>query len=206
MSADVADVMVNELALFIAANIAGLTVLQEFPYANQQLTYPSLTISTTKPVRTPIMPYIDTQADPVDGVIVANFAVAEWDDVFQLDLWCRDKLERKTFTDAIISLFNSQENPPLADSPTGANQPDGLSIVMSSYYNEPARFEIRDMMCVDNEAAAQRQERREKISVLANCMEIRQRSLNAITNIETYVGTDDTDDNTDNTDESTLPT
>jgi hypothetical protein len=179
---DVADIAKATLVAFIKAQISGLTVLDEFPYSNQTLAMPSLTISTNKPKRTPQANAIQTAVtSPNDaGQVTANLYVADWDDTFQLDLWTRNKSERQNYTTLILNLFNSQQDA------AGNNQPDGLSLQMAAHFNEWCRYEIDSVQCVDDSAAAERQERREKITVLMNCREITQRTYYAITQLQVF--------------------
>lgn len=180
MASDVPDIALSTLANFISTNIPALTVKQEWPYANEPLKFPSLTISTNEPKRTPIMPVLLSQTAPdVNHKITITEAVAWWDDTFQLDLWTRNKAERRDFTDQIIALFNSQM------SVTGN---DGLALPMTDHFNELCSYEITTIKCVDDEAAAQRQERREMIKVIINCRELRQRVVYAMVNIVGKIG------------------
>jgi hypothetical protein len=205
-TSDVMDSCLSALATYLAGQISGLTILQEWPYANQQLTYPSLTISTKDPKRTPSMPILVSQTAPNESnQITANEAVAEWDDIFQMDLWTRSKAERKTITAQILDAFNAQEM-----DASGKNKSDGLSLQITDQYGEYARFEIENVQCVDDEASAQRQERREKITVIVNCREIRQRTYYAMTSIQLYgqvASNQDSDgftDDTTDTEEKTI--
>jgi hypothetical protein len=179
-------------------NIAGLTVLREFPYANEQLAYPSITITAGTPKLMPQMPYEVSRTTPDgQGKILVNMVTGAYDTSFQLDLWCRDKKERKNYLDLIKAAFDAQ-----AVDASGKGNPSGLSLQLSSYFNEYARFEIDTHTHVDDEAAAQRQERRERIAVIVNCREIRSRTYYAIQQIQGYsqatekdvVFTDDTTD------------
>jgi len=180
MLSDVPDIAKATLVTFLQNNITGLTVIDEFPYGNEAIAMPSVTVSTNKPKRTPCMtPIIVSQTSPNESnQIVANEYVADWDDTFQLDLWCRNKAERSNFTQLILALFNSQE-----EDSSGNDKPDGLSLQMTAHFNEWCRYEIDSTQCVDDSAAAQRQERREKITVLVNCREIAQRTYYAITQL-----------------------
>lgn len=184
---DVPDIAVETLAQFIEKNICELTVRREWPYANQQLKYPSLTISTGNPKRTPLMPeQIAITAPDFQNKVVATEIVAEWDDTFQLDLWTRTKEERAIYTNKLIALFNSQE---MGEDIQGIDQPDGLSLPLVNYFGEIARYDLDTFKCVDDEQAAERQERREKITVLINCREIRQRTYYAMVTIQAGVNT-----------------
>lgn len=172
------------LADFLASNISGLTVLQEWPAANQQLKYPSVTLTTGTPKRMPLMPYQVgiTTPDSKNQVVQTN-VVASYDVSFQLDLWTRTKIERDQVLGSIITLFNSEEF-----QTSGHDQTDGLSLVLEDYFGEYCRYEIDTHEFVDDEASAQRQERRVRIVVLANLREVRQRTYYAMTKIETHTG------------------
>ena len=180
--ADVAYIAKDILVAFIQANIPSLTVRDEFPYATQQLKYPSLTITTNKPKRTPSFPIVISQTAPnSSNQVVANEYVADWEDSFQLDLWARNKAERSSYASLILALFNSQET-----NAGTADNPDGLSLQMAAHFNEWARFEIDSVQDIDDEAASERQERRKKIAVLMNCREIAQRTYYPIQSIAVF--------------------
>ncbi len=183
MGVDIPDIALTTLANFIRLNVPTLTVLEQWPYANEKLTYPSLTITMGKPKRMPEIPYeISCTAPDRHKKVVSNLVVASWDFNFQLDLWCRDKAERKDYTEKVLTLFNSQQ----VDL-SGLDKPDGLSLNMAAHFNESCRYEIDTIEPIDDEAGAQRQERREKISVLVNCREVRQRTYYAMVTIQSNV-------------------
>lgn len=204
INGDPVSLSLETLAAFIRTNVIGLTVLEEWPYANQKIAYPSITITVAgTPKRVPEMPYQIAKTNPDgDNKIVVSEVVASYDFSFQMDLWCRNKLERKQFTDKVISLFNSQE----MDN-TGNNIPDGLSLQCSQMFNEWIRYEIESYQPFDDEAGAQRQERREKFAVLVNFREVRQRTYYAIINTELHSdisATDELTDDLDNTEETDI--
>ena len=199
---DVPSIAVHALGGFLAGYIPGLTVLEEWPNANEVLKYPSLTITKTKPKRMPQMPVILSTTEPdMNNKIVANEHVADWDDTLQLDLWTRTKPERKRITSLIMNAFASQE-----DDCSGSDIPDGLSLLVPEYFGEFFRFEVDTSMSADDEGSAQRQERRQKIAVLFNCREIRKRSYYAIVSTQVNVGvdygTEDLTDDTSNTEQN----
>lgn len=187
------DSALEGLSDFLRTNIPGLTVLTEWPYANQKLTYPSITITTGNPARMPLEPeQIAITTPDVDNKVTATEVVAEYDDTWQIDLWARNKLERAQVVKQIIDAFNAAE----VDT-TGANNPDGISLTLVNYFNVIARYEIQTHQSVDDEAAAQRQERREKFRVLVNFREVKQRTYYAMMNIETHLGVGPTDPSLD---------
>ena len=185
---DVPSLAVDALATWLR-NIQGLTVYDEWPYGNQQLIYPSMTIFTGRAKRMPLMPEIFSLSEPdQNNQITALEVVAEYDFNLQLDLWASDKLERKQTLAKLLTAFNSAE----VDS-TGANNADGLTLILANYFNMPVRYEIDWHQHKDDEQAAERQERRELISVLVNLRELRTRMYYAMKNIETHVGVGSSD-------------
>ncbi len=192
---DVPSIAVDALKNWLEINISGLTCYDEWPYGNQQLKYPAITIFTGQATRMPLMPEVDSVTEPdVNNKVIANEVVAEYDFNLQLDLWCKNKLERKQTLAKLLTAFNGQES-----DTSGANNPDGLTLVVPNYFNMPVRFEIQNHKHKDDEQAAQRQERRELISVIVNCREIRQRTYYAMKQIQSVVGSGSTDDQTSDT-------
>jgi hypothetical protein len=204
--ADAVACCVSGLAAYLVAQIPSLNVEQEWPYGNEQLTYPTLTIFAGKAPLTQNPPYVVSQGtmNTSTGLIIANECMGSYDCVFQLDLWCRDKLQRQQYLDLILAAFDAQ-----ATDGSGNNNPAGLSLQLSSYFNEWARFDIQDHQHKDEEAAAQRKERREMINVLVNCRVIRQRTYYGIKSItvENEISTQEVDfsDDTTDTDSYTVP-
>lgn len=181
---DAPSIAVEALQNFLTANVAGLTVLDEWPYGNQKLTYPSVTIFAGEATRMPLMPETIAVTDP-DGnnQVTATEVVAEYDFECQLDLWAINKLQRKQFLAKLLTAFASQST-----DATRNNNPDGLTLILANYFNTPVRFEIKSHKHQDDEQAAERQERRELIRVIVNLREIRQRTYYAMRTIETHVG------------------
>lgn len=178
---DPADIALHALAEHIRCHIKGLDVLEEWPTANQKLNYPSVTITTGEPKRTPWRPYV-VRRTPADhcGIAKAYIAVAMWDDVFQMDLWTRTKPERKRVAQKLLTLFNDQQDPDGGMEWT----PDGLSLKMDGNHGELCRYEIQSAKCMDDEAAAQRQERRQMFKVIINFREVRERSYYTMKQIQ----------------------
>ena len=81
-----------------------------------------------------------------------------------------------------------------AVSPLGVVNSNVLNLVLSDYHMETAAFEIVSHECVDDEAAAQRQERREKIVVIVNVREITKQTYYAMTSIQLNAGVGDSDE------------
>jgi hypothetical protein len=71
---------------------------------------------------------------------------------------------------------------------TGQDNPLGLSLKLPSYFDQFARLDIDGHEYLDDEQAAQRQERRCRLELLVNVRAIRQRTLYAMKNVEVNLG------------------
>lgn len=182
----------NAFADYLRAQVPGLTVYLEWPAPNQQLTYPSVTLFSGKDSFMNLMPetIATTLPDQLNKTLVTQI-IGEHDWKMQLDLWCASKFERETTLGAIKAAINAQ----VSDG-SGQNKASGLSLQLTNYYNDWARFDIDSIERVDDEASAQRRERRVKISLLVNCREIAQQTLYAMTQIQVQMGVGQADDQT----------
>jgi hypothetical protein len=194
-STDIVSMAMDALGTWLAANISGLTVLDEWPYGNQKLTYPSITTFTGQAKRTPLMNVetLSVTSPDSNNKVVATEVVAQYDFKAQLDLWARNKLERKQVLAKLLTAFNYSQ----VDT-TGSNNPDGLNLTLSNYYNQIVSYEIDWHQHKDDEQSSERQERRELISILVNLREIRQRTYYAMVNIQTETGVGTSDNDTSN--------
>lgn len=179
------------LVAYLQARIPEMQISDEWPYANQQLKYPSLTITQLgNATRMPLMPEQDSlSAIGDDGKITANEVTAEYDYQLQLDLWTSDKLSRRQYTNALLESFRDP-----TPGNTGINISDGLTLAVPDYYNIPARLEIVSHAHRDDEQSAQRQERRETIVVVVNVREITQRTYYAMKRIQAVLDVSESDD------------
>lgn len=184
LASDPISAAVDALVSFLQAQIPGLTILTEWPYANQQLQYPSLTITTGKVDSVPLNPpeQIAVTTPDINNQVVATEVISELDATFQLDLWTRTKLERRTVLGQIQSAFSAQQM-----DTSGNNNPQGISLRMGNYFNAWVRYDLVTSEFRDDEQAAERQERRARMSVLVNCREIRQRTYYAMRTIQVTV-------------------
>jgi hypothetical protein len=97
-----------------------------------------------------------------------------------------------------MTAFNRQQNDMKGVS---EGRPDGLSLKLRGYNEHVyARFDLDTTECIDDEASAQRQERREKITVLVNTREIRKQTYYAMKSIQ--ISSEVTSENIDLTDDS----
>jgi hypothetical protein len=169
------------------ASLNGLTVLTEWPTANQKLTYPSVSIFANTPAGAfmALPPeQVTATAPDVNNVTTVTFVVGEWDYKIQLDVWARNKPER----DAWLGKVKDAINAAMADATTSSFNPMGLSLTLTNYFNEIARLDVEGAGYVQDERAAQVEEWRGKIDLLVNVREIRQRTMYAIKTIQVAQG------------------
>jgi hypothetical protein len=172
--------LVHQLALFLKKSMPSLhSALEEWPDTNVQLDFPSISIMTKKPIYTPFTPVIYNQVPKVDQPmdqprLTCDMMVGEWDQPLQLDLWCANKEQRNQLFDEFFKAFTLAV-------PDG---PVGVSLQLPNYYNAWSRFDMDNYQYLDDEASAQRSERRAVISVLSNVPAIRTQVLNTIKVLE----------------------
>lgn len=171
MTKDAIEAAIDNLASYLAAQVTGLTVIKEWPSANQALAFPTVSIFSNNPQYTNLQPYSDACTLPnAQNQVTTTWVVGEWDTTLQLDVWCRNKMERRTIGKAIKDAINKNVNP------------QGLSLQMADYFNAWARFDMSAYQLVDDEAGSQRQEYRTRIALLLNVKEMAQTTDYAIIN------------------------
>lgn len=175
-----------ELALQAALQsaVTGLTVRNEWPKANEQLVYPCLTILAGECPLGQWVPYESARSaldTPVAGQITSYECYGQYELSFQLDLWCATKRQRSDTLAAIIAALNP--SPPLAGL-ASASPASGLTLTLTNYFNETVNFAVTSQRYVDDEAAAQRQERRALIKLQGNLRAIRSRVYYTIQHVE----------------------
>lgn len=175
--------LVREYATHIRQSVPALAqVLEEWPVANQQLAYPSLTIFQGSPEFENLAPYELSRSEVESGLIKSLVVVGQYDLRLQLDLWCRNKKERD---DVFESLFNAL-NPEVLE-----GRPMGKSLKLTNYYGIYARTEVIGHTFGDLEEGAQRQEWRVKLTVLGHVKAVREITNFAILTIENQLSTPD---------------
>lgn len=176
------DSCLNALATYLKAQVPALTVFKEWPNPNDKLVYPALTLTQGKITTMNRAPECVAKTMPdVNNQILVTEIVGEHDFTMQLDLWCSDKVMRSLYLGLVMDAINAA----VADS-SGLNKAAGLSLQLTDYFNDWARFDINDFENVDDEAGVQRRERRVRINLLVNCRAIRQRTYYAMINIQSY--------------------
>lgn len=173
--------MVKALAVRLRT-IPTLTVIENWPTANQTLAYPSLSITTGKPEFMNLQPYLlsKTDPDPSTHQITVKRIVGQYDVAFQLDLWCRNQVERNAYFDLLFAKLNPDV------------VPMGLRLQLSAYHNQWASFAMTGQQYMDDEAAAQRQEWRCKLDLVGSCKAVLANTETAMITIENQLTTPDT--------------
>ena len=135
------------------------SVLYDFPNANVKLSYPALSIISGEPTYTNHMPYLLSQDDVASGEhkAKARYIVGQYDFKLQLDFWCGNKEERFKVYQEFFQVFN----------------PDmdvmGLSLQLTKNFGTWARYDLVGHNFSDGEEVSQRAEWRARVSVLATC-------------------------------------
>lgn len=164
----------------MAGAISGLTVLDEWPNANQKLVYPTVTLNSKTPrYRNLPKEEIARTLPDIDNKTLVTYIVGEYDYGIQMDLWCANKIQRGVMLGAILKFLDADAMEDLGD-----NKALGLSLTLTNYFNTIARLDYDRHELMDNEGAAERQERRVKIDLLVNVRAIRQRTMYAVKSVQ----------------------
>lgn len=165
--------IIENLGAYLLENMEDLNqVLYEFPAANVNLKYPSLSIVPGNPQFTPTAPYLLSQGPVVDHQTTIKTIMGSYDLNLQLDLWTRDKIERFKLQEQFFAAFNP--NPSCA----------GLSLQMADYHNLWCRYDYNGYNQSDGEPGAQRAEWRQSILIVANTRAVVEQTIEAIETIE----------------------
>ncbi len=171
--------LVAQFAAYLRVKMPSIhRVNEEWPDANVQLDMPAISIITKKTTYSPYMPVEYNQVttpvtDPNMPKLTIDMLVGDWDQVLQLDLWAKNKEERSQIFEEFFR----------AMTPTTPDIPNGISLQLPNYYNVWCRFDIDSYEYLDDEASAQRSERRAMISILSNCPVVRTQVLPVIKTI-----------------------
>lgn len=172
--------VIEALAAHLKAGMPGLTgVLTEFPAANMELKYPSISITIGEPEFVPTDPYLLSQGAAVQNKALVKRIVGQYNFQLQLDLWCRSKPERFKVYEEFFAAFNEEISPM------------GLSLQLSKYHGVWCRYDMIGYVPIEDEAAAQRGEWRAKINLLANTRAVIEKTEFMIETIENNLTTPD---------------
>lgn len=184
MSADnLTKAVIEALGTHLKTSIPALEqVIYDFPAANIQLKYPSLSIISGNPQFLPECgPYILDQDDTgTNHKAKVRRVVGTYEFNLQLDFWCRDKVERNKIYDAFFQAFNPEVDPM------------GLNLQLSRYHDIWCRFDQTGYRYEDSEISSQRGEWRVIVTLLAQCRAVLEKEEFIIETIENNLTTPDT--------------
>jgi hypothetical protein len=169
--------VIKRLGLHIASKITGLNVLYEFPEANVQLAYPSLSIiQMGDAAYTPENNIYEISRSEIyeDNTADIRYCVGKYDIKLQLDAWCRSKEERNDLYQSLFLSLNS-EFPKL-----------GLSLNLTDYYNIVSRYNMVSFIKDDTEIASQRKEWRVKINVMVDTNAVIEKQESIMVTLESH--------------------
>ncbi len=147
-------------------------IIQDFPNPNDQLKYPTLTIThqAEDGAFTALQPYEDSVSAPdAQKKVGIVWVCGHWDYKVQLDFWCRSEPERNRIMAKAKDVLNPNINPM------------GLRLQLPNYHGAWASFDLSGMRHEDNEQASQRGEWRVILTLLAHAPELREERTFAIT-------------------------
>lgn len=166
------ELALDDLITYLKTQIAATAFIRDFPNRNEALVMPSITVThNTDGAYESLDPYELSISTPVgdSAAVTVIWIVGQWDFKVQLDLWAASKPARDKLFSDVYRAINKQIHPM------------GLSLPLPSYYGLFARFDINGFSHIDNEQAAQRQEWRTKIDLLANLKQAQEESAFIIT-------------------------
>lgn len=174
--------IVKGLADYLLANMPSLKkAYYNFPNPTEKLEYPALSVFTRTPTFTPISPYVIGKTEPteVERQVTVTKVIGRYDFTLQVDLWTAYKAQRdQLYEEMFLALSQDPEVP-------------GLSLELSEYYDEWARFDIDQPEFVDDESGSQRNEWRVIVRVQANCRAVREYLAHLMETIENNLETPD---------------
>lgn len=150
--------IIKALATYLKANVAGLQeVYDDFPSPSQKLKYPSGSIFTGSPKFHALTPYVIWKGSALpNGKVPYKKVIGQYEFDLQLDLWVASKAQRHEIYELLVAAMNPSPTAP------------GLSLQLSSYHNEWARYLIRGLQYPDSEENSQRSEWRVKVDIVAD--------------------------------------
>jgi hypothetical protein len=173
----VSEEIIKKIGDYLGARMPTLEqIIYEFPTANTQLKYPSLSIIQVGDADyAPEMnPYIHSQGSIINHKADIRYVVGKYDFKLQLDIWCRNKKERNDLYQEFFKAFNSQF-PKM-----------GLSLNFTDYYNIICRYDMISFMKEDSEVTSQTREWRIKIRLLANCDALLEKNEYIVESLESH--------------------
>jgi hypothetical protein len=161
------------LAQYVASAVPSLAkVTPEWPTANSQLVYPSLTVLTVGEVRfIPLSSSVVYLSAPSGASSSTNYLCGHYEPRLQLDLWCSNKIQRAEMYELVWKALN----------PDAKNM--GVRIQLDNYFNEWASYVMTSYSFLDGNEQTQKQEWRCIIRVDALCNAIMNQTESVMANI-----------------------
>ncbi len=172
--------VVEALRTYIDTNVTEFEkVYGNWPSANQKLVYPALTIFAKEPRFVPLMHYViaKTSAQPADVEKTVTRVVGQYEFALQLDLWTAYKPQRDSVYEALFAAFSAN------------NDTHGLSLQLTGYFNQYCHYSIDTVSYADEAIAAEANEWRVMIRVLATVNAVTQKLANTMQTIENTLET-----------------
>ena len=139
-------------------------VLEEWPNANMDMIYPTMSVISQPIEFIPHSPNVILHETIVggddDGQLRVLYDVGQYNMRIQIDIWCENKESRGLYYEEFKDAFDKQ----FLDS----NLPTGASIGLIDYYNSIARYDIIGYNYPDDGNSSQIGEHRIKIDLTAN--------------------------------------
>ncbi len=154
--------LTEALAAHLLANVSGIAkVYAEWPNKNEDLTYPSISITSAAPKFERCAPYVLALGTLIPDTVrsINKYVVGQYDVTLQLDLWTRYKLERDTFYEKLFTVLQPR-------------RPHGFTLQLSAYHSQWVGFSLNGYQFRDSEDGATREEWRAILSLEATCRAI----------------------------------
>lgn len=159
---DLATHLEGELGASISA------VYREWPDANQEMTFPSVSITSGKPRFTRCAPYLLTTGAVASHQATTTYVIGQYDLDMQLDVWTRYNIQRSQLYELVNQALN-----PVDDI--------GLVLTLSDYYSQIASFLQVDVDFLGDSQAATVNEWRVMMMLKATCNAVGSRTDYIIT-------------------------
>lgn len=153
---------VRGLQKYLQDNVPELNeVYDEWPYHGDEMNLPCCSIITAgTPEYNNLQPYTYSKIEDPDNELndILTEVIAQIDGRIQIDVWTEYKNKRGEMLELITKALNKQN--------IEEDLPNGLSLLMTDYYNVIARFDQVGYTYMDSEENSQKSQWRVKIDIL----------------------------------------
>lgn len=170
----ISEVIPKALGKYLLDNVKGLReYYPEWPSAHERIRLPSVSIFTGSSDFRPAMPYIKSMGAVSNSASEITYVVGHYDFNIQMDLWTGSKGERDDIFDSLFNALNPNINPM------------GLELTLEEYFSQLCSYTYVGHTIGDSEQAAQRDEWRMTLNLLATCKAIRTKQEFVIEDVQT---------------------